>query len=57
MPPRVYLTRLRVEKTCEILEESDPPVTEITLEVGYLSNQILAQVFLKQMRITHSDYR
>ncbi len=57
VPPRVYLTRLRVEKACELLEHADLPVTEIALEVGYSSNQVLARVFLKHMRLSPSDYR
>ena len=57
VPPRTYLTRLRVEKACELLETTDLSVLEIALEVGYSSNQVLARVFLKQMRISPSDYR
>ncbi len=57
VPPRVYLTRLRVEKACELLEQTDLPVTEIALEVGYSSNQVLARVFLKHMHLSPSDYR
>ncbi|MEQ9815508.1 MAG: AraC family transcriptional regulator [Azospirillaceae bacterium] len=57
VPPRVYLTRLRVEKACELLEQTDLSVTEIALEVGYSSNQVLARVFLKHMRVSPSGYR
>jgi AraC family transcriptional regulator len=57
VPPRVYLTRLRVEKACELLERTDLPVTEVALEVGYSSNQVLARVFLKHMRLSPTDYR
>ena len=57
VPPRVYLTRLRVEKACDLLEQTDLAITEIALEVGYSSNQVLARVFLKHMRLTPSDYR
>lgn len=57
VPPRAYLTRMRVEKACELLEWTDLPVTEIALEVGYSSNQVLARVFLKHMRLNPSDYR
>ncbi len=56
-PPRVYLTRLRVEKACELLKQTDLPITEIALEVGYSSNQVLARVFHKHMRMSPSDYR
>lgn len=57
VPPRVYLTRLRVEKACELLEQTDLPITQIALEVGYSSNQVLARVFQKHMRMSPSDYR
>lgn len=57
VPPRVYLTRLRIEKACELLEHTDLPVTQIALEVGYSSNQVLARVFLKHIRWSPSDYR
>ncbi|MFN7101340.1 MAG: helix-turn-helix domain-containing protein [Pseudorhizobium sp.] len=57
VPPRIYLTRLRIEKTCELLEHTDLPVTDIAQEVGYSSNQVLARVFLKHQGVSPSDYR
>ncbi|QZH74254.1 MAG: helix-turn-helix transcriptional regulator [Erythrobacter sp.] len=57
VPPRVYLTRLRMEKACDLLERTELSITEIALEVGYSSNQVLARVFLKHMRLSPSDYR
>jgi len=57
VPPRVHLTRLRVEKACELLEHTDFPVTEVALEVGYSSNQVLARIFLKHRQVTPSGYR
>ncbi len=56
-PPRVYLTRLRLERACELLETTDLPVTEIAFEVGYSSNQVLARLFVKHRHTTPSDYR
>jgi AraC family transcriptional regulator len=57
VPPRVYLTQLRVEKACELLKGTDLPVTEIAFEVGYSTNQVLARVFTKLMKVTPTDYR
>jgi AraC family transcriptional regulator len=57
VPPRVYLTQLRMQKACELLEHTDLPITEIALEVGYSSNQVLARVFTKQVNMSPSDYR
>jgi AraC family transcriptional regulator len=57
VPPRAYLTRLRLEKACELLEMSDLSITEIAQEVGYSSNQVFARVFLKHRCMSPSDYR
>ncbi|MFD1910738.1 AraC family transcriptional regulator [Halodurantibacterium flavum] len=57
MPPRVYLTQLRLEKACELLEKTDLSIMEIALEVGYSSSQVLARVFLKHQNMSASDYR
>jgi AraC family transcriptional regulator len=57
VPPRVYLTVLRIEKACELLEKTDLSVTEIALEVGYSSNQVLARVFLQHQHMSPTDYR
>jgi AraC family transcriptional regulator len=57
VPPRAYLTRLRLEKACELLETTDLAVTEIAHGVGYSSNQVLARVFLKHRHMSPTDYR
>lgn len=57
VPPRVHLTRLRMQKACELLKYSDLSITQIALEVGYSSNQVLARVFHKHHRVTPSEYR
>lgn len=57
VPPRVYLTQLRIERVCKLLKETDASITQIALEVGYSSNQVLARVFLKHRQMSPSDYR
>lgn len=57
VPPRVYLTRLRMEKACDLLKMTNLSVAEIALEVGYSSNQVLARVFHKHQRMSPTDYR
>lgn len=57
VPPRVYLTRLRMERACELLALTDLPVTEIAQQVGYSSNQVLARVFTKHHRMSPTEYR
>lgn len=57
VPPLVYLTHIRIEKACELLQKTDMSVTEIALEIGYSSNRTFARVFLKRMHVTPGDYR
>lgn len=57
VPPRMYLTQLRIERACELLRSSEMPVTEIAFEVGYSSSQVLARVFQKHRQMTPTDYR
>jgi AraC family transcriptional regulator len=57
VPPRVYLTRLRIEKACELLEHTDYSITAIAHEVGYSSNQVLARVFCRHQRMSPERYR
>jgi len=57
VPPRVYLTGLRVERACELLERTNLSITEIAQEVGYSSNQVLARIFIKHRHMSPSDFR
>lgn len=57
VPPRVYLTQLRMHKACELLEHASMSITEIAQEVGYSSNQVLARAFLKHRHMSPTDYR
>lgn len=57
VPPRVYLTQLRIEKACELLALTDLPVMEIALNIGYSSSQALTRVFAKYLQMTPSAYR
>lgn len=57
VPPRAYLTQVRMEKAAELLRSTELSVTEIANEVGYSSSQVLARIFLKHYRRTPTDYR
>ncbi|MGV1110464.1 helix-turn-helix domain-containing protein, partial [Xanthomonas translucens pv. undulosa] len=57
VPPRIYLTQLRIERACELLEKTGLSVMEVAQEVGYSSSQVLARVFLKHRKMSPSDYR
>ncbi|GAB58000.1 helix-turn-helix domain-containing protein [Rheinheimera nanhaiensis] len=55
--PRAYLTQLRMERACELLEQTDLSIIDIAGEVGYSSSQVLARVFKKYKQISPTDYR
>jgi AraC family transcriptional regulator len=57
VPPRVYLTQLRMEKATELLQSTELTITEIAQEVGYSSSQVLARIFLKHYHKSPTDYR
>ncbi|MDF3125968.1 AraC family transcriptional regulator [Rheinheimera sp. 1928-s] len=57
VPPRVYLTQLRMEKACELLALTDLSITEVALKIGYSSSQVLSRVFFKYLHMSPSDYR
>ncbi len=57
VPPRVYLTQLRMEKACELLALTDLPITDIAIQIGYSSSQVLARVFFKYQRMSPTAYR
>jgi AraC family transcriptional regulator len=57
VPPRVYLTQLRMEKATELLQSTELSVTEIAQEVGYSSSQVLARIFLKHYHRSPTEYR
>lgn len=55
--PSRYLTKLRMERARRLLRETDMPILEVALEVGYASPSHFAQVFRKEIGVLPSDYR
>jgi AraC family L-rhamnose operon regulatory protein RhaS len=55
--PAQYLHRIRFEKSCELLRNTELSVTDIAFECGYASSQYFSETFKKQARITPSEYR
>ncbi len=56
-PPMLYLSRIRFEKACELLRETEKSITDIAFECGYNSSQYFAETFKGFSRMTPSDYR
>ena len=52
-----YLTRLRMEEAKRLLLETDKPVKEILLEVGYISNSTFTMMFKKHVGKSPLQFR
>ena len=56
IPPHRYLTKLRVQKACILIDKDDTPVAKVAESVG-LDPQNFARIFKKEMGITPIQYR
>ncbi|MFS0724667.1 AraC family transcriptional regulator [Paenibacillus sp. 1P07SE] len=52
-----YVTRVRMEQAARLLVESDLPVADIAVKMGYLQSNSFIRVFKKNMGVTPGDYR
>lgn len=52
-----YVARLRIEEAKRLLQETELPVQDVAVRVGYLSVHTFNRVFKKQMNVTPGDYR
>ncbi|GKU82130.1 response regulator [Niallia sp. NCCP-28] len=52
-----YLTNLRMDYACLLLEKSDMKTYEIAQKVGYTDQRYFSQVFKKKVKKTPSEYR
>ena len=52
-----YITKLRVERAREMLRETDLPIEDIALQLGYARANYFAMVFKKETGDTPSAYR
>lgn len=57
MPPRKYLTSIRINKARELLESTDYSVGEIGCIVGYENPLYFSRIFKKQTGIAPLEYR
>ncbi len=55
--PMEYLTRMRLQQACELLRETNQPVTKIALDTGFSTSQYFSTVFKKGIGTTPSQYR
>ncbi|TVY12046.1 helix-turn-helix transcriptional regulator [Paenibacillus cremeus] len=52
-----YLTKLRIERACSILRNTEVKVYQVAPLVGYQDAKYFTQVFRKMMGMTPSEYR
>ncbi len=52
-----YLQKLRIEKSCSLLETTDLSVLQIATEVGYNDIKFFNKIFKKQLGITPRQFR
>lgn len=52
-----YITKLRIDKAMELLDQSDKNIKEITFAVGYNSQTYFCKVFKKIVGISASEYK
>ncbi len=55
--PHRYLQRRRLERAMALLRETDRPVTEICLEVGFASLGTFSRTFRRVLGMSPSSYR
>ena len=55
--PNAYLTRYRVQKSCEMLLETNMSVIEIAIASGFQSPSYFTHIFQKEIGLTPKEYR
>jgi AraC-like DNA-binding protein len=55
--PNAYLTRYRIQKSCEMLIETNMSVMEISMACGFQSPSYFTQIFQKENGLTPRDFR
>jgi AraC-like DNA-binding protein len=55
--PLIYLTRLRLQRACELLKASDAPLAEIGARVGIADPFYFSRVFARHQGLSPAAYR
>lgn len=55
--PAAVVRRLRVERACQLLEETSLPLKSVAMRVGLGDPSTLYRVFLRQLGVAPADYR
>ena len=57
MPPHSYVTKMRIERACLLLAETDVPLREIARDLGYSDQSGFTKVFGDHMGMPPGAYR
>ncbi len=55
--PNTYLTRYRIQKSCEMLKETNRSICEIAMACGFQSASYFSSIFRKEIGLVPQDYR
>ncbi|MFD0619139.1 AraC family transcriptional regulator [Paenibacillus sp. GCM10027629] len=55
--PNSYLTRYRIQKSCEMLQDTDRTISEIAISCGFQSASYFSYVFRNEMGMVPKSYR
>ena len=55
--PGAYLTRYRINKSCEMLKETNMPVIEVSMACGFQNPSYFTHTFQKEIGMTPREYR
>ncbi len=55
--PHQYITRCRLEKAKQLLQQTELPIVEIALEVGFQNQSHFTRVFRQYLKVTPKVYR
>lgn len=56
-PPLIFLTRLRLQRACELLKATDAPLAEIGARVGFPDPFYFSRVFSRHQGLAPATYR
>jgi AraC family transcriptional regulator, melibiose operon regulatory protein len=55
--PNSYLTQYRIQKSCEMLQDTDRTISEIAISCGFQSASYFSYVFRKEIGVVPQSYR
>ena len=57
IPPITYIRRYRIRQACELLRNSDQPITQVALSVGFSDSAHFTRTFQREMNVTPRAFR